>query len=156
MSLFSPGLVVPGPLGGWLKTASIEGQWEGDTVFLNKAGEKLAAHIKIIPTMKDGVQVGFRGVTLPLEDVDIASVEPEISFMTHMLKWMVITRAPFLTATIVPVLPGGCLVHKATGTLLSHYNDSGLKPANAGTINLHLITGPLLTIGYRPGTTWRP
>ena len=148
--------MVPGPLGGRLKTASIEGEWEGDTVSLTKVNEKFAAHIKITPTMKDGVQVGFCGVTLPLEDVDIANVEPDISFMTRMLKWIVIARAPFLTATIVPVLPGDYLAHKATGTLFSHYNDSGLQLAIAGTINLHLITGPLLTIGYRPGTTWRP
>ncbi len=111
VSLFSPGLVVPGPLGGWLKTASIEGEWEGDTVSLTKVNEKFAAHIKITPTMKDGVQVGFCGITLPLEDVDIANVGPDISFMTRMFKRLVITRAPFLTATIVPVLPGGYLAH---------------------------------------------
>ena len=111
VSLSSPGLVVPGPLGSRLTTASIEGEWEGDTVSLTTVNEKCAAHIKITPTMKDGVQVGFCGVTLPLEDVDIANVEPDISFMTRMLKWMVITRAPFLTTTIVPVLPGGYMAH---------------------------------------------
>jgi 1,4-dihydroxy-2-naphthoate octaprenyltransferase len=48
-------------------------------------------------------------------------------------------------------LLGTYLAFKATGTLFEHYNDAGLKPANAGTINLHLVTGILLIIGYWVG-----
>lgn len=135
VSLFSPGLVVLGPLGEWLKTASIEGEWQGDTVFIDKEGKKLAAHIKITPTMKDDVQVGFCGVTTPLEDVDIASVEPEIGFMTRFFKWVVITRAPFLTATIVPVLLGG-----AVASMLGYQVDLGL-------LGLTLLAAAFLHVG---------
>ena len=135
VGLFSPGLVVLGPLGEWLKTASIEGEWEGDTVFIDKGGKKLAAHIKITPTMKDNVQVGFCGVTTPLEGVDVASVEPEIGFMTRFFKWVVITRAPFLTATIVPVLLGG-----AVASMLGYQVDLGL-------LGLTLLAASFLQVG---------
>lgn len=135
VSLFSPGLVVLGPLMGWLKTASIEGEYDGDTIFLDKQGKKIAAHIKITPTMKDDQQIGFCGVTTPLENVDLASVEPEIGFMTRVFRWFVITRAPFLTATIVPVLLGG-----AVASMLGYQVDLGL-------LGLTLLAASFLHIG---------
>ncbi|MEE9161672.1 MAG: 1,4-dihydroxy-2-naphthoate octaprenyltransferase [Candidatus Neomarinimicrobiota bacterium] len=135
VSVFSPGLVVLGPLMGWLKTASIEGEYEGDTVFLDKAGKKFAAHIRITPTLKDGKQIGFCGVTTPLEDTTVESVEPEIGFMTRMFKWLVITRAPFLTATIVPVLLGG-----AVASWLGF-------PVSLGLLGLTLLAAILLHLG---------
>ena len=36
-------------------------------------------------------------------------------------------------------------------TMFQHYDDRLLKPANAGTINLHLVTGILLSIGIWVG-----
>ncbi|MCK4578380.1 MAG: 1,4-dihydroxy-2-naphthoate octaprenyltransferase [Candidatus Marinimicrobia bacterium] len=135
VSLFSPGLIVLGNVGQWLKEASEKGEWEGDTVFLNKNKEKIAAHIKITPTLKDGEQIGYCGVTTPLEGVDPASVEPKIKWTTKLFKWMVITRAPFLRATIVPVLLGG-----AVTSLLGF-------PVDLGVLGMTLLAACLVQIG---------
>jgi 1,4-dihydroxy-2-naphthoate octaprenyltransferase len=45
------------------------------------------------------------------------------------------------------VLPAVYLAFRATRTLFQHYGDRLLRPANAGTINLHLVTGILFCIG---------
>ncbi len=115
VSLFSPGLVVLGHVTRWLKTAVKEGEYSGRTVFVRKDGTRFAADIRITPTFRDGKQIGYCGVTAPLPDVDPDSVMPPISPWTRIFSWMVITRAPFLTATIVPVLIGGAWV-AAQGT----------------------------------------
>jgi 1,4-dihydroxy-2-naphthoate octaprenyltransferase len=44
-------------------------------------------------------------------------------------------------------LVGSYLGIRAIITIFQHYDDRLLRSANAGTINLHLITGLLLTIG---------
>jgi len=109
VSLFSPGLVVLGHVGNWLKAAREEGEFQGQTVFVRKDGTRFAARIRITPTWADGrgsEQIGYCGVTEPLEDVDPASAMPAISPWTRIFSWLVITRAPFLTAALVPVLIG--------------------------------------------------
>jgi 1,4-dihydroxy-2-naphthoate octaprenyltransferase len=106
VSLFSPGQVVLEHVPAWLKTASEEGEFSGKTVFVRKDGTPFAAQVRITPTYKDGVQIGYCGVTEELEDVDLKEAMPKISFMTKMFTWLVITRAPFLTAMIAPVLIG--------------------------------------------------
>jgi PAS domain S-box-containing protein len=105
VSYFSPGLVVLGHVGGWLKEAREKGEFTTRTVFLRKGGAPFAAEIKITPTMKHGVQIGYCGVTVPL-DVPPETVAPPISRATRLFKWLVILRAPFLTATLVPVIAG--------------------------------------------------
>jgi len=105
VSYFSPGLVVLGHVGGWLKEAREKGEFTTRTVFLRKGGAPFAAEIKITPTMKHGVQIGYCGVTVPL-DVPPETVAPPISRATRFFKWLVILRAPFLTATLVPVIAG--------------------------------------------------
>jgi hypothetical protein len=50
--------------------------------------------------------IGYCGVTKVLENVDPVEVAPNISLMTRIFTWLVITRAPFLTAIIVPILVG--------------------------------------------------
>ena len=135
VSIFSPGLVVLGHVINWLKEASEKGAWEGDTVFLKKGGEKFAAHVRITPTYDEGKQIGYCGVTTPLEGVDIESVEPEISLKTKIFKWFVITRLPFLTATLVPVLLGG-----AVTSLLGYSVDLGI-------LGLTLLAAAFVHIG---------
>lgn len=135
VSLFSPGLVVLGHVTQWLKEAREKGHWEGDTIFLKKNGQKLPAHIKITPTYKDDEHIGYCGVTTPLEGGDVKSVEPQISLLTKIFSWFVITRAPFLTATIVPVLLGG-----AVTSLLGY-------PVDLGLLGLTLLAASLLHVG---------
>jgi len=110
VSLFSPGLVVLEYVGDWLKTAREEGEYKGQTVFLRKDGTPFAADVRITPTWKDGEQIGYCGVTLPRPDVPVEAAMPKIGLGTKIFRWLVITRAPFLTATIVPILIGAAWV----------------------------------------------
>lgn len=105
VSLFSPGLVVLGHVGRWLATAREKGELRTRTVFLRKGGEPFAADIKITPTFRHGEHIGYCGVTVPV-DVPVESAMPRISPATRALRWLVILRAPFLTATLVPVVAG--------------------------------------------------
>ncbi len=120
VSLFSPGLIVLGHVGNWLATAVKEGEYKGRTVFLRKDGSKFAADIRITPTWKkvDGekVQIGFCGVTNPLPSVKPEDAMPSISFAVRAFRWLVITRAPFLTATLVPILIGAAWVMARSGS----------------------------------------
>ncbi|MFN2199117.1 MAG: 1,4-dihydroxy-2-naphthoate octaprenyltransferase [Anaerolineales bacterium] len=110
VSLFSPGLTVLEHVPNWLKTARETGEYRSRTVFLRKDGTPFAADIRITPTFRDGEQIGYCGVTEELETLDPAEAAPEISLMTKVFAWLVITRAPFLTAIIVPILVAGALV----------------------------------------------
>ncbi len=48
-------------------------------------------------------------------------------------------------------LPAAYFGFKAIQTLYKYYNDRLLMPANAGTINMHLVTGLLFCIGIWVG-----
>ncbi len=117
VSAFSPGEVVIAHVGNWLKAAAETGRYEGETVFVRKDGSRFPARIRITPTFRDGRQIGYCGVTLPLEGVDPEAVTPAIPLSTRLFKWALITRAPFLTATAVAVLTGAAAVLATTGTM---------------------------------------
>jgi 1,4-dihydroxy-2-naphthoate octaprenyltransferase len=108
VSLFSPGLVVLGQVGDWLKAATKDGAFDTRTVFLRKGGTPFAAQIRITPTYRRGdgekVQIGYCGLTEPLAGVSVEEAMPPISLWTRILGWLVVTRAPFLTATVMPLL----------------------------------------------------
>jgi 1,4-dihydroxy-2-naphthoate octaprenyltransferase len=110
VSVFSPGLVVLGHVTNWLKVAREEGEYRTQTVFLRQDGTSFAADIRITPTYRDGEQIGYCGVTVPRLDVEPAQAMPRISWTTRLFSWMVITRAPFLTATVIPILIGAAWV----------------------------------------------
>ncbi|MGA9117335.1 MAG: UbiA family prenyltransferase [Bacteroidota bacterium] len=109
VSLFSPGLVVLQNVEAWLRTAREKKVYEGETVFVRKDGSEFPAHIRITPTYQDGVQTGYCGVTEPLD----RPVAVRISAMTRALAWLVVMRAPFLSASIMPVLIGGAFAAAA-------------------------------------------
>jgi PAS domain S-box-containing protein len=50
VSLFSPGLTVLQNVPAWLSTASSEGKFEGESVFVRKDGSRFPAKIRITPT----------------------------------------------------------------------------------------------------------
>lgn len=106
VSIFSPGLVVLGHVGNWLKAAREQGEWQGRTVFLKRDGTPFVADIRITPTFREGKQIGYCGVTTPRYDIPVEEAMPKIGFMTRLFRWVVITRAPFLTATLIPLLVG--------------------------------------------------
>lgn len=110
VSLFSPGLTVLQNVPAWLSTARSTGKFEGESVFIRKDGSRFPAKIRITPTKKGGVQIGYCGVTTPLPQSELARVEPKISLFTKVFSALVVTRAPFLSASIFPVLIAGAYV----------------------------------------------
>ena len=155
ISLFSPGLVVLGHVNNWLKTAREEGEFKGTTVFVRKDGTPFAAEIRITPTWRNGEQIGYCGVTVERPDIPVEQAMPQVGLATRLFRWLVITRAPFLTATIVPVLVGAAwavgtnraepfpwlifaltlvgsvLLHVAANTFNDYFDwQSGTDPAN--------------------------
>ncbi|MDX1615567.1 MAG: UbiA family prenyltransferase [Candidatus Promineifilaceae bacterium] len=110
VSAFSPGLIVLGHVNDWLATAREEGEYIGQTVFVRKDGSRFAADIRITPTFRrengQKIQIGYCGVTTPRPDVPVEQAMPELGLGPRIFRWLVVTRAPFLTATIVPVLMG--------------------------------------------------
>ncbi|MFW5951080.1 MAG: UbiA family prenyltransferase [Gemmatimonadota bacterium] len=123
VSAFSPGEVVLEHVGGWLATAVEEGRFETDTVFVRKDGTRFPARVRITPTFANNAetgqreQIGYCGVTVPLEATAIEDAELEISTATRIFKWLVITRAPFLSATAVGVLTGAAAVFGTAGSI---------------------------------------
>lgn len=136
VSLFSPGLTVLEHVPKWLKIASQEGKFETHTIFLKKDGAPFAAHIRITPTFRNGKQIGYCGVTEPLEEVDPTLFAPQIHFSTRLFAWLVITRAPFLSAIIMPILLGAAWVA---------YQDL-LQPFPLGRLGMILLAGIFLHI----------
>jgi 1,4-dihydroxy-2-naphthoate octaprenyltransferase len=110
VSLFSPGLVVLEHVPTWLKIASEKGEYKGRTVFLRKDGTAFAADVRITPTFREGKQTGFCGVTEPRPDIDVNKAYPQVALVTKIFGALVVTRAPFLTASLVPVLIGAAWV----------------------------------------------
>lgn len=133
VSLFSPGPVVLEHVPRWLKTSVERGSFETDTVFVKKDGTPFPAHIRISPTFKDGRQIGYCGVTEPLPATELARAQPSISWATRMFIGLVVTRAPFLTATLIPVLLAGALAGRA-----GHFHGGLFALALLGALALHV------------------
>ena len=117
VSLFSPGEIVLQNVAGWLATAVKEGEYTGKTYFINKNKEKINAKIRITPTFangKDQPQTGYCGVTEVIEE----EVEVPIKFATKMIKGLAITRMPFTSASILPLLVVGAYCY-GTGANVS-------------------------------------
>ena len=113
VSLFSPGLVVLGYVPMWLDEASKKGEYSTETTFVRKDGSQLAASVKITPTMKDGVQIGYCGTTTPLPDKSPEETMPPTAFATKIISVVAITRIPFLTATWIPILAAAAWANSA-------------------------------------------
>ncbi len=106
VSLFSPGEIVLQNVAGWLDDAVKHGEYVGKTYFINKNKEKVNAKIRITPTFangKDKAQTGYCGVTEVIND----DVEVPINFSTKLIKGLAITRMPFTSASILPILAVG-------------------------------------------------
>lgn len=136
VSLFSPGLTVLEHVPNWLKIARDEGEFKSQAVFLRHDGTPFAAQVRITPTFRGGEQIGYCGVTEVIEDGDPARANLKISPLTRVFAWMVITRAPFLTAIIIPILIGASWV--ATRGLVD--------PFPAGKLWLALFAGIFLHV----------
>ena len=103
VSIFSPGEIVIQNVGNWLATADKLGEFVGKTYFLNKDGTKINAKISIRPTFADGksnAQTGYCGVTEIIDE----DITVPINLSTKIIKGVAITRVPFTSASIFPML----------------------------------------------------
>ena len=80
-----------------LKEASVNGKFEEEVTLMRKEGSTFQAILSVYPVIRDGKQVGFMGRTRPLG--------PPTAVPVGRL-WFQALRAPFLIASIIPVLVG--------------------------------------------------
>ena len=81
-----------------LREAAEKGKFEEEVVLQRKDGSAFRAILTVRPMFRDGQQVGFMGMTRPLEEPGKAPVAR---------LWLQSLRAPFLVASLVPVAVGG-------------------------------------------------
>src|SRR5213594_2739661 len=80
-----------------LREASVNGKFEEEVTLMRKDGSTFRAVLSVYPVIRDGQQVGFMGRTRPLG--------PPTAVPVGRL-WFQALRAPFLIASIIPVLVG--------------------------------------------------
>src|SRR5256712_898163 len=80
-----------------LREASVNGRFEEEVTLMRKDGSTFRAVLSVYPVIRDGKQVGFMGRTRPLG--------PPTAIPVGSL-WFQALRAPFLIASIIPVLVG--------------------------------------------------
>lgn len=137
VSLFSPGEIVLEHVPFWLQKASEEGEHITKTKFVRKDGSTFNARIRITPTFQNGksrTQSGYCGVTEVIDE----EVDVPISFQTKLIKGLVITRLPFISAALMPVLIGGAFAYRYVLDDTSSFNTGFFLLTLLGVILLHL------------------
>ena len=108
-----------------LKEAIEKGKFEEEVVLQRKDGSTFRAVLTVRPMIEDGRQVGFMGMTHPLEapgKVPVARL------------WFQALRAPFLTASLVPILIGGLAAWQVRGL----FDPARFLLALVGGASIHL------------------
>jgi 1,4-dihydroxy-2-naphthoate octaprenyltransferase len=134
VSLFSPGWIVLQNVGTWLKKAQEEGEYHTKTVFVRKDGSAFNAEIRITPTFKDDRQIGYCGVTTPITE----RVEPERKWWVSLVSALVILRAPFMSASIIPAFIGAA--YASTVLTSGSFSTLNFILATIGVALLHLAS----------------
>ncbi len=134
VSLFSPGWIVLQNVNMWLKEAREKGEYVTRTVFVRKDGSTFNAEIRVTPTFRQGQQIGYCGVTTPIEE----AIQPEKKWYIPMVEGLVITRAPFLSASIIPALIGAA--YASTIFDGSTFGSLNFILATLGVVFLHLAS----------------
>jgi len=106
LAMLVPGRVAVEQLQGWLTTAVNEGAWEGDSLLRHADGRVLPCHLRIIATVEDGRPTGFVQEASLLEGVAPDSLMPVRSLGSELQRFVAITRLPFVTASVLPVMLG--------------------------------------------------
>ncbi len=81
-----------------LREAVEKGKFEEEVVLMRKDGSTFRAILTVRPMVRDGKQVGFMGMARPLEEPG----KPPVAKL-----WLQSLRAPFLVASLTPMLVGG-------------------------------------------------
>ena len=105
VSIFSPGLVVLGHVGNWLKQARKKKDgYTTKTTFIKKNGNRFPAEFTCTATMKDGKHIGYCGRTKELQGISHEETMPKTTLLTRLISIVAITRLPFLSATWIPII----------------------------------------------------
>lgn len=105
LAFLVPGRVALSHVNGWLTEARAD-TVEVETALLSKHGGLVAVSLQLTPRSSAGEVVGVRGEFRPLAGRQPDEVLPPITVGTRLASWLVITRAPFLTAALIAVLIG--------------------------------------------------
>ena len=108
-----------------LKEASVNGKFEEEVTLMRKDGSTFQAVLSVYPVIRDGKQVGFMGRTRPLG--------PPTAIPVGSL-WFQALRAPFLIASIIPVLVGAL----AAWQIRTAFNLPFFLLCFLGTVFIHL------------------
>src|SRR5437879_7576303 len=109
-----------------LLTEAIEkGKFEEEVTLMRKDGATFQAVLTVRPVIRDGRQVGFMGMTKPLT--------PPTGVPVRRL-WFQALRAPFLIASVIPVLVGAL----AAWTIRSAFDPSFFVLCLLGAMSIHL------------------
>src|SRR2546426_1254695 len=108
-----------------LMEASVNGKFEEEVTLMRKDGSTFHAVLSVYPVIRDGKQVGFMGRTKPLG--------PPTPVPVGRL-WFQALRAPFLIASIIPVLVGAL----AAWQIRSAFNLPFFLLCLLGAIFIHL------------------
>lgn len=108
-----------------LREAVEKGKFEEEVVLVRKDGSTFRAILTVRPMIRDGKQVGFMGMTHPLTEPG----RPPVAKL-----WLRSLRAPFLVASLIPVLVGGF----AAWQMRSAFSLPLFLLALAGTASIHL------------------
>ena len=105
VSVFSPGLVVLGHVGNWLKQARQRKEgYTTKTTFIRKDGTLFPAEFTCTATMKDGKHIGYCGRTKEIQGVSHEETMPKTTILTRLISIIAVTRLPFLSATWIPII----------------------------------------------------
>ena len=99
-----PGQVVLANLPSWLAQASTKGTHTVQAPLRRQDGLLVAAAVKLQRQGDAGIPSGFLIRLSALKGVDPASLLPRLTPGLRLRTWLHITRAPFLTATLVPMV----------------------------------------------------
>ena len=108
-----------------LREAVEKGKFEEEVVLMRKDGSTFRAILTVRPMVQDGKQVGFMGMTRPLEGPG----KPPVAKL-----WLQSLRTHFLVASLIPVLVGGL----AAWQMRSAFDLPLFLLALAGAVCIHL------------------
>ncbi len=134
VSVFSPGWIVLQNVGAWLKKAREDGEYRTTTVFVRKDGSSFNAEIRITPTFKENIQIGYCGVTTPVQE----ALQPERKWSTALISALVVTRAPFMSASVIPAFIGAA--YASTVLESGAFSTLNFILATIGVALLHLAS----------------
>src|SRR5436190_520168 len=118
-----------------LREAIEKGKFEEEVTLMRKDGATFQAVLTVRPVLRDGRQVGFMGMTKPLT--------PPTGVPVRKL-WFQALRAPFLIASVIPVLVGAL----AAWTIRSAFDPSFFVLGLFGVAIAYSYVGPPFRLAH--------